>query len=30
MTIEGIDVTFLMMVIGGLTLCTNVVTEVVK
>ena len=30
MTIEGLDLTILMAVFGMLTLCTNVVTEVVK
>lgn len=30
MIIESIDFTIIMMIIGGLTLCTNIVTEVIK
>ena len=30
MIVNGIDLSFLLAVIGALTLCTNVVTEVLK
>lgn len=30
MIVEGIDLSLLMVIIGALTLCTNVITEVIK